>query len=308
MSNSSLATVTQISPNKTKRTYRNSGSTGKISKITIHHTAGVISAQSCLAWFARSSTQASSNYVIGHDGTIGLSVPEDYRSWCSSNGDNDNIAVTIELSNSKTGDPWPVSDHVIERCIELCVDICKRNGMPGLVYNGTKTGTLTRHDNFTQKVCPGPYLGGKLSYIAAEVNKRLGNKDYRPMLKKGDSNDYVKELQNDLIKLKYDLGKYGADGSFGASTLSAVKKFQSDYKLTADGIVGTATWAALLKAVETKDSSFTVKVVKDTPVFKDKPSQVLKNGQYTIIEEVDGSVGKLKSGVGWIPLGYTEKV
>lgn len=305
MSNSSLVTVTQISPNKTKRAYRNAGSNGKISKITIHHTAGKISAASCLSWFAKSSTQASSNYVIGYDGTIGLSVPEDYRSWCSSNRDNDNIAVTIECSNSATGDPWPVSDLVIERCIALCVDICKRNNMPGLVYNGTKTGTLTRHDNFTQKVCPGPYLGGKLSYIAAEVNKRLGNSNYRPLLRKGDSNAYVKELQQDLLKLGYDVGS--ADGIFGNATLAAVKSFQTANKLTADGVVGDATWAALLKSIET-DTNYIVKIVGETPIFTDKPTQVLTAGQYTVIEKVDGNVGKLKSGAGWIPLGNTERV
>ena len=307
MSNSGLVQVTNISPNKTKRNYRNASSTGKISKITIHHTAGVITAESCLSWFARSSTQASSNYVIGHDGKIGLSVPEDYRSWCSSNGDNDNIAVTIECSNSATGGNWPVSDKVLERCIELCVDICKRNGMPGLKYDGTKNGTLTRHDMFTQKVCPGPYLGSKFPYIAAEVNKRLGNPNYRPLLQKGSSGEYVKELQNDLLKLKYDLGKYGADGSFGDATVAAVKKFQNDYKLTADGIVGDATWAALLKAVEGGGGEYIIEVVEPIVLFTSVPPQMVGKGKYTIVEEKDGD-GKLKSGVGWVDLSDVKKV
>lgn len=300
MSNSGLVQVTQISPNKTKRCYRNAGSNGKISKITIHHTAGVISAASCLSWFARESTQASSNYVIGSDGKIGMSVPEDYRSWCSSNGDNDNIAVTIECSNSSSGGNWPVSDTVLNRCIDLCVDICKRNGISKLVYDGTKNGNLTRHDMFTQKVCPGPYLGAKFPYIAAEVNKRLGNADYRPLLKKGMSGEYVKELQTDLIALGYDLGTYGADGDFGSATETAVKLFQAEHDLTVDGIVGDSTWKTILAAIEAGKIKV-VEVEDGTPVFSDPAYKTIDRGKYTIIEEKNGC-GKLKSGAGWIPL------
>lgn len=300
MSNSGLVQVTQISPNKSPRAYRNANSTGKISKITIHHTAGVISAASCLSWFARESTQASSNYVIGSDGKIGLSVPETHRSWCSSNGDNDNIAVTIECSNSSSGGNWPVSDTVINRCIDLCVDICKRNGISKLVYDGTKNGNLTRHDMFTQKVCPGPYLGSKFPYIAAEVNKRLGNKDYRPLLKKGMTGEYVKELQTDLVKLGYDIGKAGADGDFGADTERAVRLYQTEHDLSVDGVVGDGTWASILKELEAHNIKV-VTITEDTPIFSDPPYKTIGKGSYTIIEERNGC-GRLKSGAGWIPL------
>ena len=301
MSNSPLVQVTKISPNKTKRTYRNASSNGKISKITIHHTAGVISAAACLDWFARSTTQASSNYVIGSDGKIGMSVPEDYRSWCSSNGDNDNIAVTIECSNSASGGNWPVSDTVLNRCIDLCVDICKRNGISKLVYDGTKNGNLTRHDMFTQKVCPGPYLGSKFPYIAAEVNKRLGHKDYRPVLSKGSSGEYVKELQGYLLKLGYDLGKYGADGDFGTATESAVKLYKTEHSLTpVNGTCDEAMWKSIIAEVEAHNIKV-VDVPDGTPLFKDAPYSTVAKGKYTIVEERNGC-GRLKSGVGWIPL------
>jgi peptidoglycan hydrolase-like protein with peptidoglycan-binding domain len=39
--------------------------------------------------------------------------------------------------------------------------------------------------------------------------------------------------------------KYGADGKFGAETETALKAFQKDSGLTADGICGKATWDAL---------------------------------------------------------------
>ena len=74
-SNSPLAVFKRISPNK------NSPRTQPIKKITIHHTAGVISIENLGAWFAQTTTQASSNYGVGNDGRIGLYVEEKDRSW-----------------------------------------------------------------------------------------------------------------------------------------------------------------------------------------------------------------------------------
>ena len=65
-------------------------------------------------------------------------------------------------------------------------------------------------------------------------------------LKKGMQGEEVREMQSILLAKGYDLGKYGADGKFGNVTLAAVKKFQTDSGLKADGIVGKLTWAALL--------------------------------------------------------------
>lgn len=314
LSNSPLVQVSRISPNKSERG-------GAISKITIHHMAGVMTANGCLDWFSRSSTQASSNYVIGYDGTIGLSVPEEYRSWCSSSRANDNVAVTIELSNSSTGGNWPVSDKVIDRCIELCVDICQRNGIKKLVYTGDTSGNLTRHDMFVSKVCPGPYLGAKFPYIVEEVNKRLGNEIVttgKPTLRYGDENDYVRELQKDLIKLGYELGGYKPTGYFGSATDKDVRRFQADHDLDVDGVVGPITWAAIdsklaeLQEEEPKNPDeekfpYLIRIIKETPVSSSKPYMTLVEGDYTIMEEANGS-GRLKSGAGWIPLDYVEKV
>lgn len=53
----------------------------------------------------------------------------------------------------------------------------------------------------------------------------------------------VKQLQNNLKNLGYNPGT--ADGVYGTSTTKAVKKFQSDYGLTADGIAGAKTRTAI---------------------------------------------------------------
>lgn len=67
-------------------------------------------------------------------------------------------------------------------------------------------------------------------------------------LRRGDKGEDVKELQKELISLGYALPKYGADGDFGKETESAVKAFQTDNGLKADGVVGEKTYAALEKA------------------------------------------------------------
>ena len=66
-----------------------------------------------------------------------------------------------------------------------------------------------------------------------------------PTVKKGSKGTAVTELQQKLLAKGYSLPKYGADGSFGNETLTAVKQFQKDKGLVVDGIVGTKTWAAL---------------------------------------------------------------
>ena len=71
----------------------------------------------------------------------------------------------------------------------------------------------------------------------------------KPTIKRGSTGPYVVECQTDLIKLGYDVGHAGADGKFGAKTEAAVKAFQKDHGLKADGIVGPATWTALDEAV-----------------------------------------------------------
>jgi N-acetylmuramoyl-L-alanine amidase len=63
----------------------------------------------------------------------------------------------------------------------------------------------------------------------------------------------VKELQSLLIQLDYDLGKWGADGDFGDATEIAVRALQQRMKISADGIVGTATIKALDAALKIED-------------------------------------------------------
>lgn len=65
----------------------------------------------------------------------------------------------------------------------------------------------------------------------------------RPTLRLGNSGEYVVELQTILKNLLYYDGNI--DGNFGVETQTAVKTFQTNNKLTPDGIVGRDTWSAL---------------------------------------------------------------
>ena len=67
--------------------------------------------------------------------------------------------------------------------------------------------------------------------------------DTRPTLRLGSTGPYVIELQEILTKLLYYTGTI--DGNFGPNTENAVKRFQINNRLTADGVVGRDTWSAL---------------------------------------------------------------
>jgi peptidoglycan hydrolase-like protein with peptidoglycan-binding domain len=67
-----------------------------------------------------------------------------------------------------------------------------------------------------------------------------------PVLKKGSTGQAVRDFQQGLKDLGYDPG--AVDGKFGAKTEAAVKAFQGDRGITADGVVGPITWLNLDEA------------------------------------------------------------
>ena len=185
MSNSKLISYTKISPNRT------SPRNHKIDTVTIHCVVGQCSVETLGNIFAPTSRQASCNYGIGADGRIGMYCEEKDRSWCSSNAANDNRAITIEVA-SDTKHPYAVNAKAYAALIDLLVDICKRNGIPRLVWSTSKADrvnhkngcNMTVHRDYANKSCPGEYLYSRHAQIASEVNKRLGSTDTRPQPEK----------------------------------------------------------------------------------------------------------------------------
>lgn len=166
MSNSSLATFFRLAKWYSPRVE-------KITKIAVHHMAGVMTADGCLRFFEGGSRYGSSNYCIGYDGSIGLSVPEDKRAWTTSSIWCDERAVTIEVSNSIAKHPWPISDASYKALIYLIVDICRRNGIKDCSYTGGKDGVLQKHSWYAPTGCPGPTLGALFPKISRDVNAML---------------------------------------------------------------------------------------------------------------------------------------
>lgn len=146
-----------------------------IDTITIHHMAGDLSLEDLGVDFAKADRRASSNYGIDRYGGVGLFVEEANRAWTSSNVENDARAVTIEVANDEFGGDWHVSDESYQALIDLCVDICQRNGIESLYYTGDSSGNLTIHKMFRDTECPGPYLESKMPDFADAVNSRLNN-------------------------------------------------------------------------------------------------------------------------------------
>lgn len=266
MSNSPLATYTRITKNKTSP--RNHA----IDTITIHCIVGQWTAKQGCDYFATTDRQCSANYVVGKDGSIGLSVDEKDRSWCSSNGTNDNRAITIEVA-SDTTHPYAVTAKAYAALLDLVTDICKRNGIKKLVWSTNKNDrvnhrngcNMTVHRDFANKVCPGEYLYSRHGEIAAEVNRRL----------------------------------QGASNGGGVVVTPPAAE-----KPTGDPTGATVT--PYLVRVKITNLN-----IRKGPGTNYGATGYIQPGSYTIVAESTGKGaakwGKLKSGAGWISLDYATK-
>ena len=179
--NSPLVAYTKLSPNHSGlRTHR-------IDRITPHCVVGQCTAEGLGDWFYRTSTQASSNYGIDKDGRVGMYVEEKNRSWCTSSNANDQRAITIECASDKV-EPYIMYEVVYAKLIDLCTDICRRNGKKKLLWIGDQEKSLsyepeddemliTVHRWFANKSCPGNWLYARLGELAEKVTAQLGGAD-----------------------------------------------------------------------------------------------------------------------------------
>lgn len=88
-------------------------------------------------------------------------------------------------------------------------------------------------------------------------------------LKRGSRGSKVKEVQEYLLALGYDLGQMGVDGKFGRRTRAAVRAYQKAAGLKVDGIVGKQTYAKLKDQANAKSPTDDK---KDKPAKTDKPA------------------------------------
>lgn len=313
MSNSSLVSYTKISPNK------NSPRNHAIDRITPHCVVGQLSAESICGCFTSPSRQASCNYGIGSDGRVSLCVEEKDRSWCSSSAANDNRAITIECASDRTA-PYAFNSAVYESLINLCVDICKRNGKSKLLWLGDKTKTLnyspksdemvlTVHRWFANKSCPGDWMYARMGDLAAKVTARLD----------GSAVDTTPSKPAATTSTLYRVRKSWADAASqkGAFSSLANAKACADknpgYKVyDGSGNVVYPATATTFIPYKVKVTASELFIRKGAGTNYGKNGSIKDKGVYTIVQESTGQGatkwGKLKSGAGWISLDYTTKV
>lgn len=220
MSNSSLVNVT-VPAHLNNYTVGRSGKNIEI--ITIHHMAGVLSAEECGKIFQNETRKASSHYGIGKDGEVGLYVNEENTAYTNGYFDSNSIAVTIETSNSGGSDNSPVSDEVLNVLIKLVADITKRNNLGTLV----KGQNLTWHQMHAKTSCPGEYLLSKMDYIVEEANK-INNESTsgpEPVL----TPDPVPELVSPVLKSNEELAQEVISGNWGNGEERKNKLTQAGY-------------------------------------------------------------------------------
>lgn len=205
---SSLVDFVKISPN-------NSGQrTHTIDRITPHCVVGQWDISTFGSYFSNPQVKASCNYGIAKDGKVALVVEENKRSWCSSSNENDQRAVTIECSSEKTS-PYAFNNAVYNKLIDLCADICRRNGKNTLLWLGTKEATLsynpkpnemvlTVHRWFKNKACPGDWLMARMTDLATKVtNKLKGTTIDTPVVTPAKSEfPYIVQITADVLNIR----------------------------------------------------------------------------------------------------------
>lgn len=322
MSNSSLATLRKISPNRT------SPRNHKIDTVSIHCYVGQASIEKAAEWFSDPKCEASCNYVIGYDGRIAVIVDEADRAWCTSNRENDHRAITIEVASGNKR-PHTVKAAAYEALINLLVDICKRNPAIGtLKWKADKSlighpekQNMTVHRWFADKDCPGQYLYSRHSQIAAEVNARLAATDNL----KGTLTKVIQA--GDTVSIAKNATYYnGSDVPYWVVKKEwIVKSVKGDRVVidkSADGTraINSPINAKYLMVTKRKsDLPYMVQVDRDNLYIRKGPgTNYAKNGftgkgifTITEVESGKGSKtgwGKLKSGQGWISLDYAKRI
>lgn len=336
MSNSSLVTCTILSPNNSgKRTHA-------IDRITPHCVVGQLSASAIGNCFTSSSKKASCNYGIGKEGGVCLIVDESKRSWCSSNNANDQRAVTIECASDASA-PYAFNATVYNKLIELCTDICKRNGKNKLIWFGDKNKSLnynpasnemvlTVHRWFANKSCPGDWMYSRMGDLATKVTLKLGGSTTSSSSSQSSSSSSATSAseysEGDVIKLKsgatYVSGKAIPTwvlnstlyyrGSNAQGIIFSVQKAGAVTGIISSDMIQNSSEATSTTASNSSNSSYIVQVTASALNIRKGPGTnyaitgcIKDKGKYTIVAESNG-FGKLKSGAGWISLKYTKKI
>jgi N-acetyl-anhydromuramyl-L-alanine amidase AmpD len=240
------------------------GSQSSVTRIVIHATVSPCKnggARSIANYFATHRT-GSAHYVVDpgeivqcvREGTIAYHAPPNTGS------------IGIELCDPQSGSAtrWADTNHtaMFQHAAPLVAAIAKRWNVPLVKIGSTELRAgkhgicghidvsyawhMTDHGD-PMEAGPFPWArfmemvkgGSTPNWTEAMVNKL-------PTLKRGATGEHVETLQGLLAARSHPVKM---DGTFGATTETAVKAVQSWGHLTADGVVGPKTWPVLLRVV-----------------------------------------------------------
>ena len=239
------------------------------------------------------ATQAGLNAWIGTlaDGSVAAvqTMPWNYKPWgcgSGSKGSCNNGWIQFEICEDSLSDK-NYFEKVYKEACELTAYLCKMYNLnpKGMVsFNGANVPVILCHQDSYRLGLGSNHsdvyhwfnrYGKTMDSVREDVAALLGSSSgtvvtptQQPAISKnrdlgkGDEGSDVKELQENLIALGYSCGPDGADGDFGNNTDIAVRKFQKDYNLVQDGIVGKNTKAAIATALKNKTSTPTTPAKK----------------------------------------------
>lgn len=206
------------------------------------------------------------------DGTVAVyeTLPEDMRCWLSGNGVNGNANrlgyFGFEVCEDGLKDEQYFTEAVLHLAVLYTAYLCQQYGVrAGQLVNGRlpvldhselhREGLASNHGDITSWLRRFGYNMNDFRRLVSEALEEgmevtIVDVDGRRTLRRGDSGDDVRELQESLNTLLYNAGE--ADGKFGSRTESALKDYQRDHGLKVDGICGPATWASIEEELSEK--------------------------------------------------------
>lgn len=221
--------------------------------IILHHAAGSGSVEAVHAFHqnVRGWSGIAYNFYVRKDGTIWQGRGLEYVGGHSgSKYDSRSVGICAE-GNFEIEE---MSAAQKQSLIELIAYVIGK-------YPNAK---IIRHKDIAATACPGrnyPFV--EICDLARQLAREEAQESEKPttpkpvtpaagaflalpVLRRGSKSDAVKALQMLLIGYGHNCGRWGADGSFGGGTDSAVRSFQKSIGLAVDGICGLNTWRKLL--------------------------------------------------------------
>ena len=221
-------------------------------------------------------------FIDANTGTVYQCLPWNFRAW-HVGGSANNTHVGVEMCEPSaikyigTSAKFTVTDRekALTQCktaykaaVELFAYLCNKYHLDPLKdgvilshYEAGKRGIGSGHvdpEHLWNGLGIGYTMDGFRKDVKAAMTGTVTEPTTKPVepdktvtvkvrqLSKGMEGNDVRTLQAALIANGYSCGSAGADGDFGSGTDAALRRFQTQYKLGADGIAGAGTWGKLL--------------------------------------------------------------